>query len=322
MNLLSLDIGGANTKTHFVKEDRQESSVTYFPLWKKRNELPHFLKNMREKADLTAVTLTAELCDCFKAKEDGVRFIVSACEKAFVEPLYLTTDKKLIKQRSIQTYNELAGANWLGSRFFMEQNFGEGILVDVGSTTTDVIPFGKGGRTPKTDLERLKAGQLIYTGLLRTPVNTIIDSVDIGGGKAGLASEYFAITADVYNVLNAVDYSCETPDGKGKSKYESKIRLARLLCSDLDEVENYMIDLCRLVRTAQVKKIAKAIKKVSNQNGVRQVYAGGSGYILANMAAESIGLETIELKDVIDDAWNLPCLGLSRMLLNVVENND
>ncbi len=204
----------------------------------------------------------------------------------------------------------------MASLYLMEKKFKEGILVDVGSTTTDILPFGGEKIKFQTDFERLRSNNLVYTGWLRSPVNTIVNKVPVNGSLVPIASEFFAITADVYNILLGVDYTCETPDNRGKTMLDSKTRIARLLCADKDEVESRMQYVCEYIHIKQVEMISKAIEMISKKSGSRDVYAGGVGNKLALEAARSRGYTAIDLGDEFKDHWNLPCLGLVEILLD------
>lgn len=65
------------------------------------------------------------------------------------------------------------------------------ILVDIGSTTTDIIPIRNGSEAArgKYDIERLNTGELVYTGMLRTNVATIVDRVPIDDKWYRVSSE-------------------------------------------------------------------------------------------------------------------------------------
>ena len=317
MRILAFDIGGANTKKLVFEDGAAHSKLTYFPIWKRKNELISFLSSQREDADMTVVTMTAELSDVFTSKEEGTRFIVRSCEKAFKNPFFLTLERKLVRKDGIPNFRSLASANWQASLYLMEKRFDEGILIDVGSTTTDILPFGKDAKQGISDLERLKTFQLVYTGYLRTPVNAIVGEVPINGLMTPIASELFAITADVYNVLWGVTYTCETPDGREKTKEGSKRRLARLLCADLDEAEEHIQGICSHVHEVQVKRISEAINRVSKDAGSSEVYVAGVGKRLGLEAARELGFHTIDLEKRVKDAWNLPCLGLCEIALDM-----
>ncbi len=316
MKILALDIGGANTKVLVYSDGRSDSSVEYFPLWKEKPRFKGFLSSLRGDEDVVTVTMTAELCDVFSSKPKGVRFITESCNEIFNDPLFLTSDGILKRLDIVMDFNSLSATNWLASLYFMQKKFEPGILVDIGSTTTDIIPFGIDKRAFKSDFERLKASQLVYTGLLRTPVNSIVSEVPVDGERVPIASEYFAITADVYNILWGVDYSGETPDGKGKTEDESMARIARLLCADTAEVKEFIPAICRYVHERQVEKIAAAIERVSEDYDMSKVYMAGIGKKLGIEAAKSLELDVVDLENEIADAWNLPCLGLLEMALD------
>ena len=320
MKVLTFDIGGANTKRLVFDFDTGEvkSEIHYFPFWQKKEEFEAFLAGLNEDHDKVGITMTAELSDAFTSKKEGAGYIVDICESVFDGPLYLTIERTLMKSDDIDSPAQLAAANWLASTYYLEREFKEGLLIDCGSTTTDIIPFGKGREYPKTDFERLKSGQLLYMGILRTPVSAIVDGVPLEGEMIPISSEYFAITADVYNVLGAIDessYSCDTPDGQGKSKADSIQRISRLLCADLEEIgEEPARDICEYVRDRQVERMAETIEK----HGGEKAYICGVGIILANEACERAGLDAVDLSEITPAHDNLPCLGLAHMLAKKV----
>lgn len=319
MRILALDIGGANTKKIFYNNGKTISEIHYFPLWKKKNELNSFLESLKEKCDTTAVTMTGELSDVFSSKEEGSVFIAESCKKIFENALCLTNEKKLVKFKEIKNFLSLASANWLASVYLLEKKFKEGLLIDIGSTTIDIIPFGKGIKHAKSDLERLVKGQLIYTGFLRTPIGSVVQEVPYKGKKIGVSSEYFAITADVYNVLlkGKIDYFVEAPDGRGKTVEESERRIARLFCADLGEIgEKEILKICKYIADEHIDYISRKIKKVANGYNLKKAYIAGSGEYLGVKACEKAGLKTVKLNRIFKHSANLPCLGLVEMCLD------
>jgi len=244
------------------------------------------------------------------------RRIAQCCSEFFDSPLFLTSHRGLSELGQINDFNKLAATNWLASRYFLEKRFGQGILIDVGSTTTDIIPFGFGASGFASDFERLKTGRLLYTGLLRTPINTIVSAVPVKGGRVPVASEYFAITADVYNILWGVDYSCDTPDGAGKTQGDSLRRVSRMLCAEPDEVKDHVLGICEYIHEVQVEKIAGALEKASEEYRCEEIIAAGIGRRLALEAAKKVEIDALDLETHVDCAWNLPCLGLLEMVLD------
>jgi len=314
------DIGGANIK-RLVAEDENgfeitSSDIFYFPMWERKDELKGFLQDLAVEADAMAVTMSAELCDCFPTKSEGTEYIVSTCDDVLREPYFLTMEGELVKSQDLDDHSSLAAANFVASLAYLEDNFERGILLDMGSTTTDIVPFESDKKSYGiSDLERLANKQLVYTGLLRTPINAIAHEVPFRDKMIGIASEVFAISADVYNILGQCDYTCEAPDGKGKSVEDSMRRIARQLCADLDEIgERELKRIGVHIRDAQVEMISNALNEVSQDGEFDTAYTCGIGKEPAFRACEKAGLKSVDLSEKTAAHENLPCLGLAWML--------
>ncbi len=321
MRALALDIGGANTKKLLAEfrdgEAILKSEIHYFPIWKKKKKLRQFLRELQEEADCVAITFTAELSDIFESKAQGVRYLAAICEEVFRNPLYLSIDKKLMRYEQIQEPLKLVAANFTASVYYLEKKFGSGILLDVGSTTTDVVPFKQGEILyGKTDLQRLQRNQLVYTGALRTPLNCISNAVPFRGQPTRVASEYFAIAADVYTILGLIkDYKCDTPDGRAKDMRSCMQRVARLLCADLEDIgEEAVIEICEHMRSRQAEQIASALAQVAREHSLSVAYVCGAGSFLGKEACRLAGMEVADLASVTPAHDNLPCLGLAHMV--------
>src|SRR6185436_19575645 len=113
----------------------------------------------------------------------------------------------------------VAAANWVATAHVAAQTHPNVLLIDVGTTTTDIIPI-VGGRVVahgRTDPDRLASGELVYIGAVRTPVEAIASHVPIDGRTAGVSAEAFALAGDVHvwrGRLAPEDYSAATPDGR------------------------------------------------------------------------------------------------------------
>jgi probable H4MPT-linked C1 transfer pathway protein len=311
--VLGWDVGGANLKAARLGEDERADPVVVerpFPLWRDPGRLPALLTEAARclgSARSMAVTMTAELADCFATKGEGVAFVLDAFRTAFpdaspwvfgVDGAFRTPDD------ARRAPLEVAAANWLASATVVARTFPDAIFIDVGSTTTDVIPIvnGRVGAVGRTDLARLCCGELVYTGALRTPVCAIVRSVPVEGRWCRVAAEHFAIAADAYLWLGRIqerEYTCETPDGRGRSRPEAGARLARVVCADAEMLASSDITaIASRVESAQVKQIAAGIRQV-----VRRVCPGvstravlaGQGVFLARPAARIFGLTTHDL---------------------------
>lgn len=321
MRILSLDIGGAYTKGIYFEDHSISNFYIYFPIWKRLKELKSFLKHIKNKYkyDYIGITFTAELSDIFSNKKDGIRYLVNVCDEIFNNPLYLTYDKILIRSKDIHNPYLLSGANFVASVYYLEKKFNKGILIDMGSTTTDIIPFKRGKILYKrSDLERLLSKQLIYIGYLRTPLNVILNEIIFRGKPVRLSSEFFAITADLFNILGEiVEYSCETPDGKGKSKEESMQRIARLLCSDLGEItKEEIFYICRLMKDKIIEIVSDSIIHISREYNLDKAYPSGIGKNFLIEICKRIKFDYVDLEEETI-AWNnLPCLGIVEMIID------
>ncbi len=193
----------------------------------------------------------------------------------------------------------------------------EALLIDVGSTTTDIVLLARGAPCPagRTDTERLISGELVYTGMLRTPPASLTEVVPLAGGWCRVAPEHFAVTADVYRVLEAIDdaaYTVPTPDGRGTGRKESAARLARIVCSDLATLGMPAVEaIAAWIQHRQVARIADAVRQVLSRAGGRaapMAIVAGIGASLADEAARSAGLETARLASLLrgigGDGWD------------------
>jgi len=296
---VALDIGGANLKVAIADGEVKEFSH-YFPFWRRKDDFENFL---REKvgeflpADRARVTMTAELADCYRRKDEGIEHILGCVKNVVPNSKVLSVEGGLlsIEEASSNPY-KVASANWVATSLWIAKKFKTGILIDIGSTTTDIIPVKDGGiiAMGKSDLERLQNSELIYSGVLRTNVATIVGEILIGGIPTPVSSERFAITADVYRILGDVSeegYACETPDGKGKGIEDCMGRIARVVCSDMNEFnEKQIAEIARFIKERQIEEISDSISIISKKTGIDNAFVCGSGAFLADGAAGRVGI--------------------------------
>jgi probable H4MPT-linked C1 transfer pathway protein len=132
-----------------------------------------------------------------------------------------------------------AAANWLAlahqaARLVPEDS---AILIDIGTTTTDLIPIARAtvAARGRSDTERLQTGELIYAGVRRTPIHALTTELPVNGIPTGLAAELFASTLDVYLVLGDITPSAldlSTADGRPATVEAARDRLARMVGAD------------------------------------------------------------------------------------------
>jgi probable H4MPT-linked C1 transfer pathway protein len=284
-----VDIGGANLK---AAHSDGTAYLQPFELWKNPTGLADALRDLLRRlppGDVLAATMTGELCDCFETKRQGVQAILDAVEKAIPElPVHVWqndgrfVDVATARARPLQT----AAANWLAlatiaARFAPQ---GPALLIDIGSTTTDVVPLSEGRPVPRgrTDPERLKAQELVYTGVRRTPVCAL----------AGGVAELFATTLDVFLTLGAVPEDAadmHTADGRPATRTAAHARLARMLCADAETCTTAETrKLAERVCLRQVGHLRFAVDHVSKTlpQPPQTIIQSGSGEFLVHVVLE------------------------------------
>ncbi len=297
--ILGIDIGGANTK--IVSSDGSFTELHYLPLWKESNLLS-LLMDVKERTDPSAVgvVMTGELSDAFESKDEGIHYIYEVVNEVFPEAQYLSVDSSF--ERDISgDISRFFAANWVASSNYVGLSNRDAIFVDIGSTTTDLIPISGGvPLAEKSDFKRLKSNQLIYSGVLRTNIASMLNEFKFGSEVCRSSSELFAITADAYLVLGNItseEYTCETPDwyayddGMGKDTDSAMKRLARVVCCDPDELgEANVIDLAKQVRKRQMDDLTTSLSELRDRFDLTDVVACGLGEFLVEGAASILGL--------------------------------
>lgn len=295
--ILGLDIGGANTKAS--SSDGCYTKSVYLPLWKDSGleDVLTKIKNDCQDVKKVAVVMTGEGADCFLEKRLGVRYIQQKVESVFDDVYYLSVDGTF--ENVISDEKKFFSANWIASVYKLMELEKDFLFIDMGSTTTDIIPVVGGKiRSGKTDFERLLDNTLIYIGALRTNVSTMTDKVWISSRSryCPIAKERYAQMADVYNILgdiNEISYVCETPDGKGRSIKDSKRRLARIVCCDLDELDdNDIVGMAEEIRRIEINTLSERINRFLNNNGladrIKNIFTAGSGEFVINEALKKV----------------------------------
>ncbi|WP_297979221.1 hydantoinase/oxoprolinase family protein [uncultured Methanobrevibacter sp.] len=335
MKVAGFDIGGANTDLAIIEFENGEikdiqTDFEYLPMWSSNDKLGVTLIDLIEKLcpideiDAVGISMTAELVDAFETKTEGVIDIATTCENLFDCPVaYIGLEKVLSLEELIENPLNVAAANWIATSKIVAEIDKNCIFVDTGSTTTDIIPIKDGKECAKgrTDFERSVTGELVYTGTLRTNLTSFLDSIPLNGNDYRVASELFAITADVYNVLDLIedrDYVCATCDGAGKSKEESARRISRVVCADLDILSyDEVVEMADYIHKKQVEQIAAGLKEVSERENLDKVIVTGLGKdILCAEAAKLLGLEVQSMGDFYsdDECTVAPAIGTALMM--------
>ena len=317
-SIVGWDIGGVNTKVaRVVGTDVVASGVRPLAIERDRGALAPLLRELAraadaQPADVHAVTMTAELSQVFRTKRDGVAFLLDAVDIAFPGAcvrVYTVDGRFVSSDVARREPLAVAAANWAATAQLVARTHPDCVLVDIGSTTTDVIPIvgGEVVARGRTDPERLREGELIYTGALRTPVEAITPVVELDGRPTGVSAEGFAIAADVHLWLGAIaaeDYTCPTPDGRPATRAYAAERLARVVCADRDMLDDAAIDaIAARVADTQADRIGAALDAVRRLHpAFRLAVVTGLGEFIAVRAARRAGLGVASLAGLLGPA--------------------
>jgi probable H4MPT-linked C1 transfer pathway protein len=280
VQILGLDIGGANIKA--ATADGLCIHQT-FALWKHpellSRQIEEIVVGLQQPPALVALTMTGELADCFETRAQGVEVITQAVCSVFNQipvRVWLTSGEFAAPDEALDLSELVAAANWHALATWAGRAVPEGpaLLIDCGSTTTDLIPLLDGipDSSGRTDLQRLQAGELLYRGVRRTPVCAMISEVPLpfngreSAAKVPVAGEIFATALDVHLLcgeLPEIPADTDTADGRPCTRDAAIRRLARQICTDLDEVdEQTVIAVARHIHSLQVDELAAAILQI------------------------------------------------------------
>jgi len=339
MSILGFDIGGANIKG---ADETGRTLSRPFAIWKHPERLADELASILcefPQTERVAVTMTAELADCFATKAEGVRFILDAVEASVANnlprhragpggsaasalldesqssfssaeaseppgparwrgditksPVFVwTTDGRFVSASEAREQPmQVAAANWHGLATWCGRLVPDdaSLLIDIGTTTTDIIPLVEGRPVARglTDVGRLQTGELSYSGVKRTPLCAIAHAVPWRDGYCPLAAELFATSLDVYLLLGDIasnEADLETANGKPATVAAAHDRLARMLCCDRDEVSfDEAVQIARFLADVQRQRLAGSLERVASQlpGPCQSVVVSGSGAFLA-----------------------------------------
>ena len=315
-SIIGWDIGGAN-----LKAARVEDGVVVAAL--QRPCAPHaglgFLEQaIREArgalgpADRHAVTMTAELSDAFQDRAAGVASIAAIFAHEVKAPdvlFYAGAEGFVGKARLGVAARAVASANWRASAALVARNCAEALFVDIGSTTTDIVPIEAGAVAAlgADDAGRLAAGELVYTGLLRGSPAAGLPLAPVRGRWTALIGEQFAAMADVHRLLGNIPLGADaltaTVDGRPKTIAASRARLARLCGLDAADAADAQWDaLARFFAQAQMRQIEDGIALILSRlalSAEAPVVGAGIGRALAAQLARRAGRSFRDFKEFL-----------------------
>ncbi len=296
--VIGWDVGGAHLKAAWLEGGRVRDSAQWpCPLWRGLGELEHALEAASRRfpglpRHAHAVTMTGEMVDCFASRAEGVAHIAGLLAKALPRPRFFAGDGGWYSaDEAPRRWRDIASANWRATASHVARALEgrEGLLVDIGSTTTDVVAFRR-GRVPtesRSDADRLATGELIYQGVVRTPLCALGPTVPWRGRHLNVMNEFFATTADVYRLTGEGDPAHDqhpAADGGAKHEAGTQARLARMIGLDAGDADAAgWRRFAQAWRQAQVALLRGQVARVAQQQALGDgavVVAAGCGAFL------------------------------------------
>ena len=305
--IIGWDIGGAHVKAACIQDGRVTAvQQRPCPLWLGADRLAPILQTLIETfgpADLHIATMTGELADVFPDRRTGVLAITDALTRALPANLRLYAGRHgiITPAEAPAHISDIASANWHASAA-LAARYGDGLFVDIGSTTTDIVPLRNGTVHTRgyTDAERLACGELVYTGLTRAFVMAMAPRAPFAGTWTTLAAEYFASAADIHRILGTLKEESDqmdTADGRPKTIEASRARLARMIGRDsADGTDADWFALATWFAEAQLRQIHDGALLVLSGAGLppyAPVIAAGVGTKIVQRLAERLNRQCV-----------------------------
>ncbi|HEY8064326.1 MAG TPA: hydantoinase/oxoprolinase family protein [Methylosinus sp.] len=315
-SVIGFDIGGAHLKAALARDGRIVEVLLlpcnpHYGVARLEGALEEALARLGA-AERLAVTMTAELSDAFATRAAGVATIASALVRRAngVEALFYAGEAGFLPFAAIgDVAQAIASANWRASAELVARRIPEALLVDMGSTTTDLVPVSSGrvSALGGGDAERLANGELAYTGVSRGDPLAGVTLAPVAGRWTPPARENFATMADVRRVLGDLPEDADaepTADGRGKSVAESIARLARLAGRDAVEASPAQWRaFADFLARAQMRSIEDRIALLRSRGAVTEdapIVGAGVGRALVARLALSEGRAYRDVADFID----------------------
>ncbi len=269
--VIGWDIGGAHLKAARAANGRVDATAqAATPLWLGLDSLHSAFDRLKQQlgdADAHALTMTGELCDAFPSRHEGVVGLAAIAVQHLAPTFarFYAGAAGFVGSEEVDVHAaEIASANWRASAELVALQLPEALLIDVGSTTVDLIPVSARAvaAVGADDAQRLTAGELVYSGMARSFVMAMASRAPFRGVWTPLMNEYFASSADVYRVLGVLPDGADmmsTADGREKTIDASCVRLARMIGREADEADvTEWRALARWFAEAQTRDICDA----------------------------------------------------------------
>jgi probable H4MPT-linked C1 transfer pathway protein len=312
------DVGGAHVKACLLEDERIVDVAQWpCPLWRGLDQLDATLASARARwpeawdaRTRHAATMTGEMVDLFEDREEGVALLAARLAHALGPSLVLWGARSgfCAPGESGRRWRDIASANWRATAQVLAARLHDALLVDIGSTTTDLVALRHGAVAAlgAADAERLATGELVYQGVVRTPLCAVAARVVFDNRVVNVMKEFFATTADVYRLTGELDAAHDqhpAADGAGKDLEATRRRLARMVGRDgRDHPPALWRALAEAFREAQLVDLESQLLRVIDASDLRDdapLAGAGCGAFLARELARRTGRPYVGFADIV-----------------------
>lgn len=316
--VIGWDIGGAHLKAARAEGGRVVEAVQVAaPLRLGLERLKQSFAEARAqlgRAERHAITMTGELADTFECRAEGVKTLTATAMRELAPAAVTVYAGRggFVPPETVSSHiADIASANWHATASLVGAVHGSALLMDMGSTTTDIIPVAGGAVAARgyTDGERLASGELVYTGLVRSFLMTMGERAPFDGRWTDLVRENFANMADVQRILGRLPDGADqmmTADGRDKTAAASLARIARMVGRDAADAEtSAWSGLAQWFAEVQLRAVTDGALLVLSRNQLPNgapVVAAGTGAAAVREVARRIGRTCLDFEELLDIA--------------------
>ncbi|WP_213765748.1 hydantoinase/oxoprolinase family protein [Caballeronia sp. dw_19] len=314
------DVGGAHVKVSVVAASGQLLDIAQWacPLWQGLGHLEQVLDSVferwpgaREAGACHAVTMTGEMVDLFADRAEGVSVLVDTLARrlGLDTRFFAGAAGWLAPGACADGWRDVASANWRATAQWVASRVSDALLVDIGSTTTDIVPIvaGRVAARGSNDASRLANGELLYQGVVRTPLCGVSHRIVFRDARVNVMNEWFATTADIYRLTGELWPAHDqypSADNRPKTEAASRARMARMIGLDArDAGDNEWREFAQTWRNEQMQILAENLARVTDAHPALEhapLVGAGCGRFLANAMARRQGRDFIDFTSLVD----------------------
>lgn len=314
--IVGWDIGGAHLKAARVAGDARIERAIQLPcrLWlgmdQLRAAIDRALGELGTAAD-HAITMTGELADLFVSRAAGVAGILATmaeCLPGRRLHIYAGDAGFVDTHAALGKHMKVASANWRATAELVATRIPDAIALDIGSTTTDIVAVAGGQIRARggDDASRLAAQELLYLGVVRTPLMALARRWPFDGDWTEICNELFATTADIYRLTAELPAQADqhpAADNGPKDIEGSARRLARMIGRDVDSAA--LAEWMRLadwLKSRQLARTENALIRIASAADVDRsapIVGAGAGRFLAREIARRAQRTFIDFADLV-----------------------